>query len=56
MIALIENIIFILILNRNKFVTRLSLRTKILNKRKYNISITFTLYIIDLLNDSLRAR
>ena len=35
---------------------RLFLRTKILNKKKYDISITFILYIIDLLSDSFRAR
>ena len=54
MIAFIKNINFILILNRNKFVTRLFLRIKILNKERYNISIIFILYIIDLLSDSFR--
>ena len=56
MIVLIENIIFILILSRNKLVTRLFLRIKILNKKECDISITFILYIIDLTSDSFRAR
>ena len=56
MITFIENIIFILILNRNKLVTRLFLRIKILSKKECDILITLILYIIDLLSDSLRAR
>ena len=56
MIVFIENIIFILILNRNKFITNSFMWIKILNKKECDVSIIFILYIIDFIRNSLRSR